>query len=84
MTDDATINNTQKLLCQSGDVKWLPHYRISLCLRFEPNHVINSRTTALKSNGRKAGCYTQIRGWVFLAAVPGKVLKLMIIISRCS
>ena len=31
-------------------------------------------------SGRLAGCYAQMWGWAFLAAVPGEVLKLIMII----
>ena len=34
----------------------------------------------MKSNGRQADCFIQIRGWVFWAAVAGTVFKLIMII----
>ena len=82
-TDDRRCHDQQQgwtktLLCQNGDSTRLPHCHILFCLRFEPNWVINS-WMALKSNGRQAGCYAQIWGWAFLAAVPVDVLKLIMI-----
>ena len=54
------------------------------CLIVESRSVrdlnINSRMAALKSNGRQVGCYTQIRGWAFLAAQLDEVLGLIVII----
>ena len=68
-------DGTQKLVCQNGDGTWLPRCRVPFSSIFQHDRVLSSWLAAVKNNGRQ----DDWRGLVFLVALPGKVLKLIVI-----